>query len=151
MTGLISNRYVKGVNGVTESFYKMSARQVVDGSSVAFVSSVRFCRAGCVGRIATYCQAQQFAHTQEPPKSICGTESGRTIIRAVKSPRSAERRTAARSRARGHARATAKFDFLANGGIWWIDLNCASISPVERPAPYAKEPARDLCKRRSTR
>jgi len=30
----------------------------------------------CVWRIATYCQAQQFAHAQEAPKSICGTESG---------------------------------------------------------------------------
>ena len=32
----------------------------------------------CVGRIATDCQAQQFAHTREAPKSICETESGRT-------------------------------------------------------------------------
>jgi hypothetical protein len=46
-------------------------------------------------------------HIQEAPKSICGTESGRTKAgRAVKSPRSAERRPRA-----SHARATANFDF----------------------------------------
>ena len=57
-------------------------------------------------RIATCCQAQQFAHTKAP-KSICGTESGR-IKRGgrSKSPRSAERRPRA-----SHARATANFDF----------------------------------------
>ena len=55
----------------------------------------------CVWRIATYCQAQQFAHAQEALKSTRETESGRTKAgRAVKSPRSADGRPRRYPRAR---------------------------------------------------
>ena len=95
----------------------------------------------CVWRIATYCQAQQFAHTREAPKSICGTESGRIKWGGrSKSPRSG-----GVDRGASHARATAKFAILGQGGNLWIDPSCASSSG-RSTAFYRtrKQPARDL-------
>jgi len=57
--------------------------------------------------IATCCQAQQFAHTQEAPKSICKAGSGRINWEGAKSLE----RGGAGPRA-SHARVTANFAFL---------------------------------------
>ena len=72
-------------------------------SGVRIGWQVEVCGANCY-----LCQAQQFAHTREAPKSICETEGGRTKWggRLNLHVRPSVDRGAS------HARATAKFEFF---------------------------------------